>query len=78
MSDGIVTLNVGKKGINDNLIMEINNLLEKRRVVRIKMLKNFRQEISGADRKRLAEEIAKKVDGELVDLRGFVLTFKRC
>ncbi len=78
MSDGIVTLNVGKRGINDNLITEINTLLEKKGVVRVKMLKNFRHDTSGAGRRELAEKIAEKVDGKLVDLRGFVLTFKRC
>ncbi len=78
MSDNIVTINVGKKGINDNLVREINTLLEKRGVVKVKMLKNFRQNYGYLDRKEMAKEIAEKVKGDLVDLRGFVLTFKRC
>ena len=78
MNDGIVTVNVGKRGVSDNLINEINTLLEKRGAVRVKLLRNFRQNLSGADRKELAMEIAEKINGRLVDLRGFVLTFKRC
>ncbi len=73
----VVTINVGKKGINDNLIKEINMILEKRGIVKVKMLRNFRN-ASGADKKTLAKEIASKVNGTLVDFRGFVLTFKRC
>lgn len=79
MSDRVITINVGKKGINDNLIREINTILEKRGMVKVRMLRNFRNiTMGGADRKTLAMEIAEKVNGELVDLRGFVLTFKRC
>ncbi|WP_457590439.1 YhbY family RNA-binding protein [Geoglobus sp.] len=79
MSDRVITINVGKKGINDNLIREINTLLEKRGVVKVRMLRNFRNiTMGGVDRKTLAREIAERVDGELVDFRGFVLTFKRC
>ena len=79
MSDRVITINVGKKGISDNLIREINTLLEKRGVVKVRMLRNFRNiTMGGVDRKTLAREIAERVDGELVDFRGFVLTFKRC
>jgi len=74
----MITINVGKKGINDNLINEINAILEKRGFVKVRMLKNFRQSYGYPSRKELAREIARKVKGDLVDLRGFVLTFKRC
>ncbi len=75
--NNIVTINVGKKGISDNLVREINCILEKRGIVKVKMLRNFRN-VSGRDKRDLAREIASKVNGELVDFRGFVLTFKRC
>ena len=73
----VVTINVGKRGINDNLIKEINTILEKRGIVKVKMLRNFRN-VAGADKKTLAKEIASRVNGKLVDFRGFVLTFERC
>ncbi len=71
----MITINIGKKGLTENLINEINFQLEKRGVVRVKMLRNFRGD---KNRKELAMEIASKVKGELIDLRGFVLTFRRC
>ncbi|MET1124529.1 MAG: YhbY family RNA-binding protein [Archaeoglobaceae archaeon] len=73
----VITVNVGKKGVTESLINEINLLLEKHGVVKVKMLRNFRM-ASGKHKKELAAEIASKVNGKLVDFRGFVLTFKRC
>jgi len=76
----IVTINVGKNGLTENLINKINLQLEKRGVVKVRMLRNFRSInlVEGKDKKKLAEEIASRVNGKLVDFRGFVLTFKRC
>ncbi len=78
MNESVVTINVGKKGVNDNLIREINAILEKKGIVRVRMLRNFRSSSDVADRKELARKIAENVNGNLIDLRGFVLTFKRC
>ena len=72
----MVTINVGKNGVTENLINEINLQLEKRGTVKVKMLRNFR-ETSGKHKKELANEIASRVNGRLVDFRGFVLTFER-
>lgn len=68
------TINAGKNGLTENLISEINSRLEKHGIVKVKMLRSFRDE----DKKRLADEIASNVNGKLVDIRGFVLTLKRC
>lgn len=73
MMEKINTINAGKNGLTENLISEINSRLEEHGVVKVKMLRNFRNE----DKRRLAEEIASNVDGKLVDLRGFVLTLEK-
>jgi len=39
-----VKINIGKNGITESLINEINLQLEKRGTVKIKMLKNFEKE----------------------------------
>ncbi len=78
MKDAI-TINIGKKGLTEGVIKEINRALEKHGIVKVRMLKNFRTiTMKGKDRRELAKEIAKHVNGKLVDLRGFVLTFKKC
>ena len=58
----VVTINVGKKGLTENLINEINLQLEKRGIVKVKMLRSFRKK----DKKELAQEIASKVKGCLL------------
>ncbi|MFP3909692.1 MAG: YhbY family RNA-binding protein [Halobacteriota archaeon] len=67
------TINAGKNGLTENLISEINSRLEKHGIVKVRMLRSFRNE----DKKKLAEEIASNVDGKLVDLKGFVLTLEK-
>jgi len=74
MKENCPTINAGKKGLTENLINEINFQLEKHGIVKVKMLRSFRDK----DRKQLAEEISSKVKGKPVSLRGFVITFKRC
>ncbi len=69
-----VTINAGKKGITENLINEVNLLLEKHGVVKVKMLRSLR---SGRDKNEVAAELASRVRGKLVDFRGFVLTFEK-
>ena len=71
----MVTIKIGKKGLTDNIIKEINLQLEKRGMVKVKMLRSFRSE---KDKRELVDEIKAKVKGKLVDFRGFVLTFERC
>ncbi|WP_456328540.1 YhbY family RNA-binding protein [Archaeoglobus sp.] len=74
----MITINIGKRGITEGVIKEINQALEKHGIVKVRMLRNFRTiTMKGKDRRELAKEIAKHVNGKLVDLRGFVLTFKR-
>ncbi len=74
----MITINIGKRGINDGVIKEINQALEKYGRVKVRMLRNFRLiTMKNRDRKELAKEIAKHVNGKLVDIRGFVLTFER-
>ncbi|MDI9646022.1 MAG: YhbY family RNA-binding protein [Archaeoglobales archaeon] len=77
MKEKVVTISVGKNGITENLINEINLQLEKRGVVKVRMLKNFRSH-SGKSKDEIVEEIASKVKGKVIDFRGFVLTLERC
>ena len=74
----MITINIGKRGITEGVINEVNQALEKHGMVKVRMLRNFRTiTMKGMDRRELAKEVAKHVNGKLVDLRGFVLTFKR-
>ncbi len=66
-------LQVGKGGINDNLIQQVSDALRKRELIKLRVLDN-----SMFSAREAAEEIAEKTKSEVVQVIGsrFVL-FKR-
>ncbi len=70
----IVTVNVGKNGITESLLNEISLLLEKRGVVRVKLLKNFSMR---NEKEKVVEELKERLKCKVRDLRGFVITLER-
>ncbi|MBE6825635.1 MAG: ribosome assembly RNA-binding protein YhbY [Oscillospiraceae bacterium] len=64
---------IGKGGINDNLIQQVNDALRKRELIKLRVLDN-----SMYSSREAAEEIAAKTKSEVVQVIGskFVL-FKR-
>ena len=67
------TIQVGKGGVTEGVIREIKEQIEKRKVVKIKFMKNTARE----DFKRRAEELAEKTGTELVEVRGFTVVLKK-
>ncbi|NLX61570.1 MAG: ribosome assembly RNA-binding protein YhbY [Tissierellia bacterium] len=61
---------IGKNGITENFIKQVDDALEKREIIKIKVLNN-----SLLDAKEVANEIAKKTNAEFVQSIGnkFVL-----
>ena len=58
-------MQIGKEGVSDNVLTSINLLLEARELVKIKLLKN-----SDEDVKETANDIARKLDGDVVQVIG--------
>lgn len=58
-------MQIGKEGVTDNVIMGVNLLLEARELVKIKLLKNNDEDI-----KILANDLAKKIDADVVQVIG--------
>ncbi|MCU7557190.1 ribosome assembly RNA-binding protein YhbY [Macrococcus capreoli] len=56
---------IGKGGINDHLIEQLNDVLEKRELIKVSVLQN-----NDDDKQELAETIARRVYGELVQVIG--------
>ncbi len=69
------TIQIGKNGITDNLIIEIKNQLKKKKELKVKILKSARME---KDRKEIAAEVAERTRSRLLQLRGnvFILSKK--
>lgn len=63
---------VGKNDITDNLIVQINDALEARELIKIKVLKN-----SIIDKSMAGEEIAEATNSEVVQILGSIITLYR-
>ncbi len=60
------TLHIGKDGITDSLIEELNKQLDNRELVKVKINRNNPIQ----DKEDIAEELEKTSQGELVEIRG--------
>jgi len=60
---------VGKRGLDDNVLGEIRNQLERSGVLKVEIRKGALIS-TGMDRKAIAEKVAKLTDSELIDVRG--------
>ena len=63
-------LQIGKNGLSDNSIKQVDDALEARELIKITVLEN-----SGEDTREIAHEIAREVNAEVVQVIGskFVL-----
>ncbi|MCC6027841.1 MAG: RNA-binding protein [Archaeoglobi archaeon] len=70
----IARINVGKKGLTESLLNEINLLLEKRGIVKVKLLRN-----SGMreNKELVVKELIERLGCRVTDVRGFVITIER-
>ena len=62
-----MTINIGKAGINDNVIEEIKRQLKANEIVKLKFAKNIAR-----DKDTYIDEIVSKTRAKLVDVRGHV------
>ncbi|WP_353894320.1 ribosome assembly RNA-binding protein YhbY [Proteinivorax hydrogeniformans] len=62
-------LQIGKNEISENLIEQINDALEARELIKVKVLKNCL-----SDKKDIAEQISKATDSHIVQILGSIIT----
>jgi RNA-binding protein len=67
-------LNIGKNGITDTLIEELNKQIKANRLVKVRVLKSAEE---GKDLKTLAEEIANATRSTLIEVRGRTVVLYR-
>ncbi len=65
---------IGKRGVSDEVLREIDSRLEVKGFVKVRVLKSALL-VSGMDRRSIARYVAEKLGAKLVDVRGrtFVL-----
>jgi RNA-binding protein len=62
---------IGKNGITENVIKALKEHLKNKKLIKVKILKNF---IQGKDKKDIFNEIAEKTDSNIVHKVGFTVT----
>ena len=62
-----MTINIGKAGVNDNVIEEIKRQLKANEIVKLKFAKNIAN-----DKDEYIDEIISKTRAKLIDVRGHV------
>ncbi|MDW5551366.1 MULTISPECIES: YhbY family RNA-binding protein [Methanosarcina] len=67
-------LNVGKNGITDSLVEELNKQIKANRLVKVRVLKSAEE---GKDLKAIAEEIATATRSTVIEVRGRTVVLYR-
>lgn len=67
------TVQIGKKGMTEEVIEEIKAQLKKRKIIKIRFLKNADRE----NFKEKVESIAKKVGAEIVEIKGYTFILRK-
>ncbi|WP_405269800.1 YhbY family RNA-binding protein [Methanobrevibacter sp.] len=62
-----MTINIGKNGVNENVIEEIKRQLEANEIVKIKFAKNIAR-----DKDKYIDDIVTQTKAKLIDVRGHV------
>ena len=62
-----MTINIGKNGVNDNVIDEIKRQLEANEIVKLKFAKNIAR-----DKDKYIDDIVTQTRAKLIDVRGHV------
>jgi RNA-binding protein len=67
-------LNIGKNGVTDTLIEELNKQIKANRLVKVRVLKSAEE---GKDVKAIADEIAEATRSTLIEVRGRTVVLYR-
>ena len=62
-----MTINIGKNGLNENVIEEIKRQLEDNELVKLKFAKNIAR-----DKDKFIDDIVSQTRAKLIDVRGHV------
>ena len=62
-----MTINIGKSGVNDNVIEEIKRQLKANEIVKLKFAKNIAR-----DKDKYIDDIVTQTKSQLIDVRGHV------
>ena len=71
-NESLIVVRIGKRGITEENIQEIKNVLKKHKIMKVKLLKNFR-EIYPYNKEEVAKILVEKTKSKIVEIRGFTI-----
>jgi len=74
LSEESPTIWIGKSGVSEEVLKEVEKQLEKRKMVKVKLLGTA---IKGGQTKQIAMQIAEKTEASLVEVRGHTFMLYR-
>ena len=69
-----VTLRIGRSGLSESMIKEIQEQFKKRKWIKIKLL---RSALGETDKKEFAKQVAEKTNSTLIHQVGFIIVLKK-
>ncbi len=63
-------IRIGKNGLTESTIKEIKKQLNKKKLIKVKLLRSF---INDKNKKQVAKDIAQETNSRIIDLVGFVV-----
>ena len=70
MNKEIITINIGKSGITESFLKELRKSLKIHRVIKVKVLKNFRNKSESFSTKEIAEDVSRRINAKVVKVIG--------
>lgn len=72
-----VDVNIGKQGLTEPVLKEIDRRLDEHEIVKVRILKSALTVEGVEDRKKLAEMIAQRLKADAMEIRGYTLVLYR-
>lgn len=67
-------IRIGKNGLSDHVVQEIKKLLNKKKLIKVKILKSA---LTGRTKKELAKCLVAETNAELIDAIGFIVVLAK-
>ena len=74
LSEESPTILIGKSGVSEEVLKEVEKQLEKRKMVKVKLLSTA---LKGGETKQIATRIAERTEASLVEVRGHTFMLYR-
>ena len=70
-------VNIGKSGLTDEVVKQVKIVLQRKKLIKIKLLRTYIDSVENKTTRMLAKELAEKTNGLLIDVVGLVVVLAK-